>query len=113
MTQLWIGQNGPIIRGQNATLDEMYVSVLASMAGTKCHKEVDIKYALDNMSQMQCGCTDHPFFVDDMSGFGVNEQSVHFHVCLGCSVNVDVVYMGRKIEWTIHAGRSFTRKRCT
>ncbi len=42
------------------------------------------------------------FFVDDMSGFGVDEEPVHFHVCLGCSVTVDVVYMGRKIQWTIH-----------
>ncbi len=46
------------------------------------------------------------FFVDDMSGFGVDEQSVHFHVRLGCSVTVDVMYMGREIQWTIHAGRS-------
>jgi hypothetical protein len=44
------------------------------------------------------------FFVDDMSGFGVR---------LGCSVTVDVVYMGRKIQWTIHVGRSVTRTRHT
>jgi hypothetical protein len=48
-----------------------------------------------------------------MSGFGVDEQSVHFHVRLGRSVTVDVVYMGRKIQWTIHVGRSVTRTRCT
>ncbi len=53
------------------------------------------------------------FFVDNMSGFGVDEQSVHFHVRLGCSATVDVVYMGRKIQWTIHVGRSVTRTRRT
>jgi hypothetical protein len=53
------------------------------------------------------------FFVNDMSAFGVDEQSVHFHVRLGCSVTVDVVYMGRKIQWTIHVGRSVTRTRRT
>jgi hypothetical protein len=44
------------------------------------------------------------FFVDDMSGFGVDEQSVHFPVRLGYSVTVDVVYMGCKIQWIIHVG---------
>jgi hypothetical protein len=53
------------------------------------------------------------FFVDDMSGFGVDEQFVHFHVRVGCSVTVDFVNMGRKIQWTIHVGRSVTRTRCT
>jgi hypothetical protein len=38
------------------------------------------------------------FLGDDMSGFGVGEQSVHFHVRMGCSVTVDVVYMGREIQ---------------
>ncbi len=80
---------------QNATLDEIYVSGLALIAWTKCHKKVDIKYAMDNMSKMQGGQTDRLFFVDDMSGFGVDEQSVHFHVHLECSVTVDVVYLGR------------------
>jgi hypothetical protein len=36
------------------------------------------------------------FFVDHMSGFRVDEQSVHFHVRLGFSVTMDIVYMGRK-----------------
>jgi hypothetical protein len=62
------------------------------------------------------------FCVDNMSGFvhflcgryeRVDEQSVHFHVRLGCSVTVDVVYMGRKIQWTIHVGRRVTRTRRT
>jgi hypothetical protein len=48
LTQPWIGQNGPKIQGQNVTLEEMSVSGLA-----RCHKKVDIKNALDNMSQMQ------------------------------------------------------------
>jgi hypothetical protein len=49
------------------------------------------------------------FFVDHMSGFGVDEQSVHFHVRVGCSVTMDIVYMGRKIQWTIHVSRNVTR----
>ncbi len=57
-----IGQNGLKIQGQNVTLDEMYVSGLASFTWTKCHKKVDITYALDNMSQMQGGWTVRPFF---------------------------------------------------
>jgi hypothetical protein len=53
------------------------------------------RHTMDNMSKMQGGRTDRLFFVDDMSGFGVDEQSVHFHVHLECSVTVDVVYLGR------------------
>ncbi len=53
------------------------------------------------------------FFVDNMSGFGVDKQSVHFHVRLWCSVTVNVVYMGRKIQWTIHVGQSVIRTRRT
>jgi hypothetical protein len=49
------------------------------------------------------------FFVDHMSGFGGDEQSVHFHVRLGFSVTMDIVYMGRKIQWTIHVSRNVTR----
>ncbi len=86
-------------------------SGLASITWTQCHKKVDVKYALDNMSQLQGGWTVSPFFVDDMSGIGMDEQSVHFHVCLGCSVTVDVVYICREIPWTIHVGRSVTRTR--
>ncbi len=37
----------------------MYVSGLAL---TKCHKKVDIKYAMDKMSQMQGGPIVHPIF---------------------------------------------------
>ncbi len=94
------------------TLDVMYVSGLA-IAWTKCHKKEDIKYAMDNMSQMQGGRTVRPCFVDNMSGFGVDEQSVHFHVRLGYSDTMDVVYMGREIQWTIHVERSVTRTRRT
>jgi hypothetical protein len=36
-----------------------------------------------------------------MSGFGVDQQFIHFHVCMRRSVTVDVVYMGREIQWTI------------
>ncbi len=71
-------------------------------AGLNCwdimSQKVDEKYSLDNMSQMEGGRIVSPFFVDDMSGFGEDEQSVHFYVRLGCSVTVDVVYMGRKIQ---------------
>jgi hypothetical protein len=80
--------------------------------GHNVTKKVDEKYAWDNMSQMEGGQhSSSIFFVDDMSGFGVDEQSVHFHV--ECSVTVNVVYMGRKIQWTIHSDRSVTRTRRT
>jgi hypothetical protein len=41
--QLQIGQNGPKIWCQNATLDEMFVSGLALIAWTKCHKKCGYK----------------------------------------------------------------------
>ena len=41
--QLRIGQNGPRIWCQNATLDEMFVSGLALIAWTKCHKKCGYK----------------------------------------------------------------------
>jgi hypothetical protein len=28
--------------------------------------------------------------------FWVDEQSVYFHVCVGCDITVDVVYIGHK-----------------
>ncbi len=42
------------ILGQNVTLNGMYVSGLALITGTKCHKK-DIEFVLDNKSQMQGG----------------------------------------------------------
>ncbi len=44
------------------TLDVMYVSGLALISWTQCHKKVDEKYALDNMSEMEGGRTVRPFF---------------------------------------------------
>ncbi len=92
----------------------MFVSRLALIAWTKCHKKCGYKIRYGQYVT-NAGWTDSSsiFFVDDMSDFGVDEQSVHFHVRLGCSVTVDVMYMGREIQWTIHAGRSVTRTRRT
>jgi hypothetical protein len=41
-------------------------------------------------------CTTQCIFWGGMSVFGVDEQSVHFPVRVGCSVTVDLVYMGLK-----------------
>ncbi len=73
---------------------------MKNMLGTICHKwRVDGQFV--------------HFFCGRYERFGVDEQSVHFHVRLGCSVTVEVMYMGRKIQWTIHVGRNVTRTRRT
>jgi hypothetical protein len=95
-------QNGPKIRSKNATLDEMHVSRLALIAWTKCEKKSGYKMRFGQYVTNAWWFIH--FFVDDMSSFAVDEQSVHLHVRLGCSVTVDFVYMGRKIQCTIHAG---------
>ncbi len=43
----------------------------------------------------------------------VFENVTYAEIWMGCSVTVDVVYMGRKIQWTIHVGRKVTRTRRT
>ena len=108
------------IKGWGFKGDCLWIFAGPKLAWTKSHRRAGSSYwaginSVDDMSHKKWTIylswtmchknrVDEQFvhiFVDDMSGFGVDKQSVHFHFCVRWIVTVDNVYMGLKKQWTI------------
>jgi hypothetical protein len=72
--------------------------------GSKCHN-LDVMYVSGPALITWTKC---PFFCGLYERFW-GGLTVCPLSCLGCSVKMDIAYMGCKIQWTIYAGRSVTR----